>query len=123
MSAKNVLGEKLQPCSMNPLTGFYRDGCCNTSREDSGSHTVCVQVTDSFLQFSISKGNDLSSPRPEFNFPGLKHGDNWCVCASRWKEAADAGVAPPVILNCTHENALNTISKADLTYHALNEKK
>ena len=121
MLAKNVLGEKLQPCSMNPLTGFYRDGCCNTSKEDSGSHTVCVQVTDSFLQFSFSKGNDLSTPRPDFNFPGLKSGDRWCVCASRWKEAADAGVAPPVLLNCTHENALNIISKADLTYHALIE--
>jgi len=121
LSAKNILGENLQPCSLNPLTGFYRDGCCNTSNEDFGSHTVCVQVTDPFLQFSIAKGNDLSSPRPEFNFPGLKAGDNWCVCAARWKEAAEAGVAPPVLLNCTHENALNIISKADLTYHALIE--
>ncbi len=121
MSAKNVLGENLVPCSNNPLTGFFRDGCCNTNSYDSGSHTVCVQITDSFLQFSISKGNDLSTPRPEFDFPGLRSGDKWCVCASRWKEAAEEGIAPPVILKCTHEKALNIISKADLTYHALSE--
>jgi hypothetical protein len=103
------------------MTGFFRDGCCNTSSDDSGSHTVCVQLTDVFLQFSITKGNDLSSPRPEFNFPGLKAGDKWCVCAARWKEAAEEGVAPPVLLKCTHESALNIISKADLTYHALTD--
>jgi hypothetical protein len=121
LSAKNVLGKGLEPCSINPLTGFFRDGCCNTSSDDSGSHTVCVQITDPFLQFSISKGNDLSTPRPEFDFPGLKPGDKWCVCATRWKEAAEEGVAPPVILKSTHEKALRVISKADLTYHALSE--
>ena len=117
--AKNVLGESLEPCSMNPLTGYFRDGCCNTDTNDIGAHTVCVQVTDSFLQFSISKGNDLSTPRPEYNFLGLTAGDQWCVCANRWKEAAEEGAAPPVILKSTHEKALNVISKADLTYHAL----
>ncbi|OUW04685.1 MAG: hypothetical protein CBD16_01720 [Betaproteobacteria bacterium TMED156] len=121
MSSKNVLGEILQPCSLDPVTGFFRDGCCNTGPDDEGKHTVCVQVTEAFLQFSISKGNDLSTPRPEFNFPGLSAGDKWCVCASRWKEAAEVGLAPPVILNSTHENALELISKADLTYHALSE--
>ncbi len=122
MVAKNVLGGDLVPCSTNPITGFYRDGCCNTGRDDFGSHTVCVRVTDAFLQFSISKGNDLSTPRPEFNFPGLKAGNKWCLCASRWKEAADAGVAPPVLLNSTHVKALDIISKADLDYHALTEE-
>ena len=121
MSAKNVLGERLEPCSLEPLTGFFRDGCCNTNNHDSGSHTVCVRVTQSFLQFSISRGNDLSTPRPELNFPGLKVGDKWCVCASRWKEAAEEGVAPPVILKSTYEKALNIVSKADLKYHALSD--
>jgi hypothetical protein len=119
--AKNVLGGKLEPCSKDPLTGFFRDGCCNTDDEDSGSHTVCVRVTNAFLQFSSSKGNDLSTARPEFNFPGLAAGDKWCICAARWKEAADSGVAPPVLLNCTHVKALDVISKADLEYHALME--
>jgi len=120
--AKNVLGGDLKPCSTDPLTGFYRDGCCNTGVDDLGSHTVCVRVTNAFLQFSSSKGNDLSTPRPEFNFPGLNAGDKWCLCASRWKEAADAGVAPPVLLNSTHSKALDIISKADLEYHALMEE-
>ena len=122
MVAKNVLGGDLKPCSTDPLTGFYRDGCCNTGVDDLGSHTVCVRVTNAFLQFSSSKGNDLSTPRPEFNFPGLNAGDKWCLCASRWKEAADAGVAPPVLLNSTHSKALDIISKADLEYHALMEE-
>ena len=122
MAAKNVLGGDLKPCSTDPLTGFYRDGCCNTGVDDLGSHTVCVRVTNAFLQFSSSKGNDLSTPRPEFNFPGLNAGDKWCLCASRWKEAADAGVAPPVLLNSTHSKALDIISKADLEYHALMEE-
>ena len=119
MSAKNVLGEKLKPCGMDPITGYYRDGCCNTGEEDFGSHTVCVRVTEAFLQFSVLKGNDLSTPRPELQFPGLSVGDKWCICASRWKEAAEEGVAPPVVLESTHESALSLISKADLTYHAL----
>ena len=122
MVAKNVLGGDLKPCSTDPLTGFFRDGCCNTGVDDLGSHTVCVRVTNAFLQFSSSKGNDLSTPRPEFNFPGLIAGDKWCLCASRWKEAADAGVAPPVLLNSTHLKALDIISKADLEYHALMEE-
>ncbi len=122
MVAKNVLGGNLEPCSTNPITGFYRDGCCNTGSDDHGSHTVCVRVTDAFLQFSSLKGNDLSTARPEFNFPGLNAGDKWCLCASRWKEAADAGVAPPVLLNSTHVKALEIISKADLDYHALIEE-
>ena len=122
MVAKNVLGGDLKPCSTDPLTGFFRDGCCNTGVDDIGSHTVCVRVTNAFLQFSSSKGNDLSTPRPEFNFPGLIAGDKWCLCASRWKEAADAGVAPPVLLNSTHLKALDIISKADLEYHALIEE-
>ena len=122
MVAKNVLGGDLKPCSTDPLTGFFRDGCCNTGVDDLGSHTVCVRVTNAFLQFSSSKGNDLSTPRPEFNFPGLIAGDKWCLCASRWKEAADAGVAPPVLLNSTHLKALDIISKADLEYHALIEE-
>ena len=122
MVAKNVLGGDLKPCSTDSLTGFFRDGCCNTGVDDIGSHTVCVRVTNAFLQFSSSKGNDLSTPRPEFNFPGLIAGDKWCLCASRWKEAADAGVAPPVLLNSTHLKALDIISKADLEYHALIEE-
>ena len=121
MAAKNVLGKELVPCSLNPLTGFFRDGCCNTSDDDFGNHTVCVRVTKEFLTFSTSKGNDLVTPRPEFNFPGLVAGDKWCICAGRWKEAADAGVGPPVLLDSTDEKALEIISKADLEYHALME--
>ena len=119
MSAKNVLGGPLQPCSMDPLTGFFRDGCCNTDAEDYGSHTVCAQMTEQFLAFSKSRGNDLSTPNPEFLFPGLSPGDRWCLCAARWREAAEAGVAPPVILESTHARALEVIALADLEYHAL----
>lgn len=119
MSARNVLGTALQPCSTDPLTGFFRDGCCNTSPDDFGRHTVCAQMTTEFLAFSKQRGNDLSTPRPEYNFPGLKAGDRWCLCAARWREAADAGVAPPVVMASTHQKALEIISLADLTYHAL----
>jgi len=118
-NAKNVLGELLQPCSMNPKTGFFRDGCCKTGANDYGSHTVCVRVTEAFLLFSSKQGNDLSTPRPELQFPGLKAGDQWCVCAGRWKEAAEAGYAPPVLLDATNEKALDVVSLADLEYHAL----
>ena len=117
--SKNVLGELLQPCSMNPRTGFFRDGCCNTDENDHGSHTVCVRVSEAFLLFSSKEGNDLSTPRPELQFPGLKAGDQWCVCAGRWKEAAEAGCAPPVLLDATNEKALDVVSLADLEYHAL----
>jgi uncharacterized protein len=116
---RNVLGTELQVCSLDPLTGFTRTGCCETGPEDSGSHTVCTQVTEEFLIFSMSRGNDLSTPRPEYGFAGLKPGDRWCLCASRWHEAAEAGFAPPVILEATHESALEIASLADLKYHAL----
>jgi uncharacterized protein len=105
-SAKNLLGTPLVPCSYDPLTGFYRDGCCNTDEHDHGSHVVCARVTQEFLVFSLERGNDLMTARPEYRFPGLKAGDRWCLCAMRWREALDAGVAPPVILECTHEKAL-----------------
>lgn len=118
-SVKNVLGGPLAPCSHDPLTGFFRDGCCNTSAEDFGSHTVCAQMTEAFLSFSKSRGNDLSTPNPQYGFPGLKAGDRWCLCAARWREAAEAGVAPPVILESTHQRALEVIALADLEYHAL----
>ena len=118
-NSKNVLGELLQPCSMNPRTGFFRSGCCETGENDYGSHTVCVRVTEAFLLFSSKEGNDLTTPRPELRFPGLKAGDQWCVCAGRWKEAAEAGCAPPVLLDATNEKALDVVSLADLEYHAL----
>ena len=116
---KNVLGTPLQSCSTNPLTGFTRSGCCETGSEDLGNHTVCAQVTEEFLVFSKSRGNDLSTPRPEYGFEGLKPGDRWCLCASRWYEAAEAGFAPPVILESTHERALEIVSLGDLKYHEL----
>ncbi len=117
--AKNVLGTALQLCSLNPLTGFTRTGCCETGIDDSGSHTVCAQMSDEFLVYSISRGNDLSTPRPEYGFEGLKAGDRWCVCASRWLEASEAGFAPPVILEACHEKCLEIVSLADLKYHEL----
>lgn len=117
--ARNVLGTSLQTCSLDPLTGFTRNGCCETGPEDLGSHTVCTQVTEEFLAFSKMQGNDLSTPRPEYDFTRLKPGDRWCLCASRWMEAAEAGVAPPVILEATHEKSLEIVSLADLKYHAL----
>jgi uncharacterized protein (DUF2237 family) len=106
----NVLGEPLQPCSMNPLTGFYRDGCCKTGEDDRGKHIVCAQMTEDFLNYTKSRGNDLSTAIPQFGFPGLKPGDQWCLCASRWKEALDAGMAPPIRLRATHEAALEIVS-------------
>lgn len=105
----NVFGEPLETCGTDPVTGFYRDGCCNTSDQDGGSHTVCARVTEEFLAFSRSRGNDLVTPRPEFGFPGLKAGDRWCLCASRWREAEQAGAAPRVVLAATHQRALEIV--------------
>jgi uncharacterized protein (DUF2237 family) len=115
----NVLGTPLAPCSMDPLTGFYRDGCCKTGKDDTGSHVVCCRVTAEFLAFSRSRGNDLSTPRPEYQFPGLKPGDQWCVCAVRWREALEAGVAPRVVLEATHEAVLRFVAITDLERHAI----
>ena len=120
MDAKlNVLGETLASCSDNPLTGYYRDGCCNTEPGDLGSHTVCIRVTADFLEFSRAKGNDLSTPQAEFGFPGLRPGDQWCLCAARWQEALDAGVAPMVVLQATHAASLRILKLADLKRHAV----
>lgn len=105
----NVLGETLENCCENPLTGFFRDGCCNTSDDDFGSHTVCVQVTGEFLEFSRFRGNDLTTSKPEFGFPGLKPGDCWCLCAARWFEAQQHGMAPRVMLRATHIRALEIV--------------
>ncbi len=113
-SAKNVLGEALQSCCLDPVTGFYRDGSCDTGPEDVGAHVVCAQLTQAFLEFSRGQGNDLMTPMPAFGFPGLKPGDRWCLCAARWKEALEAGVAPPVVLTSTHERALEFVSLEDL---------
>ena len=105
----NVFGEKLVPCSLDPLTGFFRDGCCNTNEQDFGSHTICIEATKNFLEFSRFKGNDLSTPVPEFGFPGLKPGDRWCLCASRWLEAYEQDMAPRVHLTRTHQRALEIV--------------
>ena len=115
----NVLGEPLQDCSKDPVTGFYRTGCCDTGQEDLGMHTVCCRVTAEFLAFSKQTGNDLSTPRPEFQFPGLQPGDQWCVCATRWKEALDAGAACPVVLEATHVNTLDIVPLEELKKHAV----
>ena len=117
--ALNVLGEPLAPCGLDPVTGFYRDGCCNTGYEDVGIHVVCAKMTREFLAFSKKRGNDLSTPMPEHGFPGLKPGDRWCLCAGRWKGALDAGVAPPVVLQATHEEALAVVPLAELKRHAI----
>jgi hypothetical protein len=117
--ARNVLGGTLADCSHDPLTGFYRDGCCNTGPEDMGAHVVCAVVTERFLAFGRERGNDLSTPRPQFRFPGLKEGDRWCLCAARWQEAFEAGVAPRVVLAATHERALEICRLADLKAHAI----
>jgi uncharacterized protein (DUF2237 family) len=117
--ARNVLGGPLAACSYDPLTGFFRDGCCQTGPHDLGSHTVCARVTESFLEFSLAQGNDLSTPRPEYRFKGLKPGDRWCVCAARWLEAYEAGVAPPVVLEATHAAALRIVPLQALLSHAL----
>jgi uncharacterized protein (DUF2237 family) len=116
---KNVLGEVLQPCSVSPRTGFFRDGCCNTNADDVGMHVVCTQVTSAFLAFSRKQGNDLSTPVPEHGFPGLKPGDRWCVCVARWREAFDAGVAPPVVMSATHEETLAVVPLDVLKRHAV----
>ena len=105
----NVLGTTLETCSLDPVTGWFRDGCCETGPNDRGRHIVCAVVTDDFLDFSRSCGNDLSTPRPEFRFPGLKHGDRWCLCLDRWREAHAAGVAPRVVLEATHQIALERV--------------
>jgi uncharacterized protein (DUF2237 family) len=117
--ARNVLGSLLQVCSVSPMTGFARDGACHSGPQDVGSHTVCAQMTDAFLAYSLQRGNDLVTPVPEFGFPGLKAGDRWCVCALRWLDAAEAGVAPPVVLDATHARALQSVALGDLQYHAL----
>lgn len=114
----NVVGGELLPCSGDPLTGFYRDGCCATGPEDVGSHTVCAVMTAEFLEFSAIAGNDLSTPRPEWGFPGLAPGDRWCVCAARWAEAHAAGCAPAVVLGATHARALDVLAIDDLVAHA-----
>lgn len=108
-ASENVFGEALETCSDRPVTGFFRDGCCNTGDQDLGSHTVCVEVTQEFLEFSRFRGNDLSTPRPEFGFPGLEPGDRWCLCAERWREAHAAGMAPRVRLRSTHKRALEVV--------------
>ena len=114
----NVLGGELEGCSFDPLTGFWRDGSCQTGGQDVGVHAVCAVMTDAFLRFSASVGNDLSTPHPDLGFPGLQPGDRWCLCASRWQEALEAGVAPPVVLEATHALALEFSSLADLQAHA-----
>ena len=117
--ALNVLGGELMPCSARPLTGFYRNACCETGPEDVGLHTVCAVMTAEFLAFSLRAGNDLTTPQPDFNFPGLKPGDRWCLCAPRWKDALDAGVAPPVVLEATHEETLAITPLGVLRDHAV----
>jgi uncharacterized protein len=117
--AKNVLGEALQPCCLRPPTGFYRTGYCETGADDIGMHTVCAQVTKEFLEFSKSRGNDLSVPAPLAGFPGLKPGDRWCLCATRWQEALDAGIAPRVVLTATHEATLEYVALEDLKRYAI----
>ena len=115
----NVLGQPLQACCHDPVTGFYRDGYCRTGADDLGLHTVCAVVTDAFLAFSKARGNDLSTPRPEYEFPGLKDGDHWCLCVERWREALDAGCAPKVLLEACHVSALEFVDLEDLKAHAL----
>ena len=116
--ALNVKGGALAPCSNEPLTGFYRNGCCDTGPDDMGMHTVCAVMTEAFLVYSKLAGNDLSTPRPEFGFPGLRAGDRWCLCVGRWREALAAGVAPPVVLEATHEESLAVVTLDDLERHA-----
>jgi uncharacterized protein (DUF2237 family) len=116
----NVLGGRLVTCSTQPLTGFFRDGCCHTGPQDAGSHTVCAIMTDEFLAYSQMAGNDLSTPRPEFDFSGLNSGDRWCLCAARWEQARQAGAAPKVVLNATNKAALAILNLDDLKAHAAN---
>ena len=117
----NIFGDKIEACCHDPVTGYFRDGFCNTDEHDFGSHVVCAEITEDFLTFSEAMGNDLSTPRPEFNFPGLKEGDRWCLCALRWKEAYDAGVAPRVYLESCHLNALSYVTKDQLEEFAVNK--
>ena len=117
--ARNVLGGPLGECSSRPLTGFYRDGCCNSGADDHGVHSVCTLMTREFLEFSKARGNDLSTPMPDFGFPGLVPGDRWCLCAARWREALTAGCAPRVVLASTHERTLDFVSLEDLKKHAV----
>ena len=117
--ARNVLGTPLEGCSSKPMTGFFRNGCCDTSPEDVGSHTVCIVATEEFLSFSKSRGNDLSTPVPQWGFAGLKPGDRWCLCAPRWQEALAAGRAPKVVLRATHEDALTYCNLSDLKKFAI----
>ncbi len=119
LPSRNVLGGPLKPCSTDPLTGYFRNGRCDTCAEDHGCHTVCVEVTAEFLAFSRAAGNDLSTPRPDYDFPGLQPGDRWCVCALRWREAYEAGCAPPVVLESTHQRALEFVLMEWLRKHAL----
>jgi len=118
IDALNVLGEPLQACSYAPLTGYFRDGCCNTDANDHGTHVVCARMTAAFLNFSAERGNDLMTPKPEWRFPGLKPGDRWCLCATRWREAFEAGMAPPVILASTHAKVLEFVKLEDLMRYA-----
>ena len=117
MDTHNVLGTALMPCSYDPLTGYFRDGCCKTDASDQGSHLICARVTDEFLAFSVERGNDLVTPRPEHRFVGLQAGDRWCLCASRWREALEAGVAPPVVLESTHAGVLKFVTLEQLLKH------
>ncbi len=118
MDAKNVLGTVLVACSYDPVTGYFRDGCCNTDSTDAGNHTICARVTREFLDFSKQRGNDLAAPTPQYRFAGLKPGDRWCVCAARWQEALEGGAAPPVVLEATHEPALRVVPLKTLMEHA-----
>ena len=117
MESKNVLGTDLVPCSYDPLTGYFRDGCCNTDASDLGSHLICVRVTDKFLVFSKARGNDLTTPMPAYRFAGLEPGDRWCLCANRWREALEAGMAPPVVMESTHLGALRFVTIEQLEKH------
>ncbi|MEL6555367.1 MAG: DUF2237 domain-containing protein [Cyanobacteria bacterium J06621_11] len=117
----NVLGGRLKPCCSDPMTGFFRDGSCHTNSQDTGAHVVCAEMTEAFLSYTKAQGNDLSTPRPESDFPGLKPGDRWCVCATRWKEALDDGVAPPVVLSATNARSVRYISVDDLKANAVEE--
>jgi uncharacterized protein (DUF2237 family) len=119
---RNVLGTELEPCCFQPLTGFYRDGYCRTGADDLGVHTVCAEMTEEFLRFSVARGNDLVTPVPEQHFPGLQPGDRWCLCVQRWTEALAAGVAPPVVLESTHMSSIEFASLDDLKSHAVKEE-
>lgn len=120
-SAKNVLGTELETCSLSPRTGFFRDGCCNTGADDVGLHLVCIVATDEFLEFSAAAGNDLSTPIPEYGFPGLTAGDRWCLCVQRWKQAFEAGAAPQVVLEATHMSSIEFVDLENLRDYAVTD--